>query len=117
MLRHIIFFWMLLCHTISLFAASHHPQEFLKGIEHSPNAAEKIYQHFCENCHAEHPLIPLGAPRLGDKKAWKSRVSVGKKTLVEHTLNGYGLMPARGGCFECSDAQLEAVVDWILSKK
>ncbi len=99
------------------FSASHHPQEFLKSIEHDANESEKIYQHFCQNCHSEHPLIPIGAPRIGDTKAWQKRVSTGKKLILQHTLEGYHLMPARGGCFECSDAQLEAVVDWMTTKK
>ncbi len=99
------------------FPASHRPQEFLKSIEHNPKGSEKIYQHFCQNCHSEHPLIPIGAPRLGDTKAWQTRIAKGKKLILQHTLEGYHLMPARGGCFECSDAQLEAVVDWMMSKK
>jgi cytochrome c5 len=99
------------------FSASHHPQEFLSSIEHEPHVSEKIYQHFCQNCHAEHPLIPVGAPRISDSKAWQERERKGRKQILQHTLEGYRLMPARGGCFECSDAQLEAVVDWMMSKK
>ena len=59
----------------------------------------------------------MGAPRVGDAKAWQVRLAKGRKLISQHTLEGYRLMPARGGCFECSDAQLEAVVDWMMSKK
>lgn len=97
-------------------AASHHPQEFLAALKHDPRAAEKIYQQFCANCHALHPLIPLGAPRIGDKKAWQQRLTKGQALLLQHTLNGLGLMPARGGCFECSDEQIQMVINYMIKQ-
>lgn len=117
MLMKLCVVWLWGLFSSSIWAATHHPQVFLKEIEHSAKPEEEIYKHFCSNCHASHPMIPLGAPCLGDAKAWQLRMAKGKKQLLEHTLNGYRLMPARGGCFECSDAQLEAVVDWMISKR
>ena len=96
--------------------ASHHPQQFLDALQHDPRAAEKIYQQYCANCHAKHPLIPLGAPRIGDKTAWQQRLRHGNAILLKHSLNGIGLMPARGGCFECSDEQIEMVIQYMLAK-
>jgi cytochrome c5 len=101
-------FFYLLCLVSNLsWGASHHPQAFLKTLKDDKDAAQKIYQVYCSNCHNQHPLIPIGAPRIGDKAAWKQRLSQGEKKVLEHSLNGIGLMPARGGCFECSDEQLK----------
>ncbi len=95
---------------------SHHPQQFLKELKHDPHAIEKIYQQFCANCHAEHALIPVGAPRVGVSTDWQSRQKKGEALLLEHTLNGYHLMPARGGCFECSDEQIKLIIDYMLKQ-
>ena len=87
-------------------AASHHPQEFLQSIAGSPTEGEQIVEHFCSLCHAQDPKIPLGAPRMGNPDEWKPRLKQGLKTLLKHSEEGYGAMPARGGCLECSDEQL-----------
>jgi cytochrome c5 len=90
----------------STFSASHHPQEFLNQIAGKSDEGEQIVQHFCSNCHAVKPLIPLGAPRIGSVSDWGNRIKQGHSILLQHTMDGYGAMPARGGCFECSDEQL-----------
>ncbi|KTC93091.1 MULTISPECIES: c-type cytochrome [Legionella] len=87
-------------------AANHHPQEFLQSIKGTKDEGAQIVKHFCSSCHAEKPLIPLGAPRVGNENDWTPRVKNGIKSLFKHTEEGFNAMPARGGCFECSDEQL-----------
>lgn len=87
-------------------AASHHPQDFLKHIAGSRDEGQQIVQHYCVNCHAAKPLIQLGAPRIGYLADWEPRLKPGMDTLFKHTDEGLNTMPARGGCFECSDQQL-----------
>lgn len=96
--------------STSLHAAQHHPQAFLDSIKGTPTEGEEIVKHFCSNCHAEHPLIPLGAPRIGYSKDWAERLKQDPKHLWQHTTEGFHAMPARGGCFECSDAQLKKAI-------
>jgi cytochrome c5 len=98
------------------FAASHHPQEFLKRIEGKSDEGQQIVQHFCANCHAENPMIPLGAPRIGSKEDWQPRVKPGLDVLFQHTSEGLNAMPARGGCFECSDHQLLLAIAEMLDQ-
>ncbi|WP_133129691.1 c-type cytochrome [Legionella yabuuchiae] len=95
-------------------AVSHHPQDFLKQIEGTQDEGQQIVQHFCANCHAEKPLLPLGAPRIGYEKDWEPRVKAGIDALFKHTEEGFNAMPARGGCFECSDEQLILAVIELL---
>ena len=54
----------------------------------------------------------------GDKIDWETRAQQGMKNLMEHVKNGYnrGLMPARGGCVNCSDSELRAAVIYMLKK-
>lgn len=108
-----VFFLMIL--TSVVVAASHHPQEFLAEIAGHDDEGVQIVSHFCATCHAPQPLILLGAPRIGYEKDWQPRLKQGLETLLQHTEEGLGAMPARGGCFECSDEQLvlaiKAMVD------
>jgi cytochrome c5 len=103
---------LLLCAMLAanLFAASHHPQEFLDSIRGSPQEGEKIVKQFCSSCHAVKPLIELGAPKIKQVKDWKPRIKQGLDKLLLHTEEGYGAMPARGGCFECSSLQLQKAI-------
>lgn len=73
-------------------------------------------QHFCASCHAASPLIPLGAPRIGEKEDWAPRIKRGINSLFSHTEEGFNAMPARGGCFECSDEQLMLAILSMLPK-
>lgn len=90
----------------SVFAQSHHPQDFLHSISGTKDEGLKIYQHYCANCHAQKPLIPLGAPRFGVSDDWRSRLEQDVAQLYQHTDEGFNAMPPRGGCFECTDEQL-----------
>lgn len=100
--------------VISAHSNSHHPQDFLKTIQGTKNEALQIYNHFCANCHAKKPLIPLGAPRIGEEADWQPRLKQGLKVLLAHVNEGWNAMPPRGGCFECSDEQLMLSVLFLL---
>ncbi|RUR11960.1 cytochrome c5 family protein [Legionella sp. km772] len=103
--------------TFSLYASTHRPQDFLNQIKGSTNEGAQIYQHFCVNCHASKPIIPLGAPRFGEQKDWNDRLKQDIKIIFKHTEEGMNAMPPRGGCFECSDEQLAlALVEMLPSK-
>lgn len=98
-------------------AESHHPQEFLQSIRGSKDEGKQIYTHFCANCHAEKPLIPVGAPRIGETEDWKIRLKQGMGVLFTHTDEGLNAMPPRGGCFECTDKQLLLAITFMLPKQ
>lgn len=98
-------------------ANTHRPEDFLNSIKGTPNEGEQIYHHFCVNCHAKKPTIPLGAPRTGVKEDWHTRLKQGWPVLFKHTDEGLNAMPPRGGCFECSNEQLAlAIIEMIPNK-
>lgn len=107
--------WML-CWSLSTnaLAASHRPQEMLERVRGTPKEGAYIVEHFCSTCHALHPQIPLGAPRMGVASDWQARTSQGMAALLRHTEEGLGAMPARGGCFECTDEQLALAIAALL---
>ncbi len=94
--------------------AYHSPLSFVKQIEHDPDAGRKIFNEFCSSCHAEKPLIDVHAPRLKDVAAWRAvRQKNQPASRLSITREGSGAMPARGGCFECSDKQLQQAIDYM----
>ncbi|MBA2650138.1 MAG: cytochrome c5 family protein [Legionella sp.] len=103
--------------TLSVNATSHHPEVFLKSIQDSPQVGKEIYTHFCSNCHARKALIRIGAPRYRIHTDWDQRLKQGIESLFHHTDEGLNAMPARGGCFECTDEQLMLAMIYMLPKK
>jgi cytochrome c5 len=94
----------------------HSPLSFVQQLTNDPQAGRKIFMEFCTNCHGKQPVIDLNAPRIDNKKAWHVLEKLGIETLLNITANGIGAMPARGGCFECSDEQLRQTLQYILKE-
>lgn len=76
-----------------------------------PLNGEDVYNQFCFACHA---TGASDAPILADVDAWAPRIAKGMDVLWESTLNGIGMMPAKGTCMNCSDEELQAAVDFII---
>ena len=76
-------------------------------------AGSATYEAVCKVCHAQGIN---GAPILGNKKMWAKRAPQGLDTLVNHAMNGYGLMPAKGGRSELDQAQISNAVRYMLSQ-
>ena len=58
----------------------------------------------------------LKAPIFADVDAWAPRLAKGIDTLYSSTVNGIGMMPAKGTCMNCSDEELEAAVDYMVAE-
>ena len=80
-----------------------------------PRNGAQVYAYRCASCHER---TTQGAPMPNDKVEWQMRARQGMDVLMAHTINGYNqeLMPPRGGCENCSDAELRAGVLYILEK-
>ena len=78
-------------------------------------SGEQIYSKSCKSCHASGAA---GAPKLGDAAAWKPRLDKGKDALYLSALKGIPgtAMMAKGTCGACSEDELNAAVDYMLSK-
>ena len=69
------------------------------------------YQSACFACHG---TGAAGAPKYGDKGAWKKRIAQGLDTLFGHALKGFKGMPAKGGNASLSDAAVKAAVKYMV---
>lgn len=76
----------------------------------------EVYATACAMCHA---AGVAGAPKVGEASLWNDRIAQGESVLFEHAINGFqgsaGFMPAKGGCSSCSDEEVTAAVQHMLS--
>lgn len=79
----------------------------------APRAGDVVYNASCGACHG---TGAAGAPKLGDKGAWGPRVGQGNATLYKHAISGFKGMPPKGMCMTCSDDEIKAAVDYMVSK-
>jgi len=84
----------------------------------APTAAgpEKIQAIYTASCAACHATGAAGAPKLGDNAAWAPRIKAGNETLYNSALKGKNAMPPKGGNTSLSDADVKAVVDYMVSQ-
>lgn len=94
---------------------AHYPLTFVMQLKNDPQAGQKIFNEYCSVCHSPHPEIPLHAPHIGHPKDWIKFKNKSFEDLFKLAMQGYGAMPARGGCFECTDQQLKQAVKYILN--
>ena len=69
---------------------------------------------YTASCSACHATGAAGAPKLGDKGAWKNRIAQGNDTLFDHAINGFKGMPAKGGNASLSDDAVKAAVKYMV---
>ena len=74
---------------------------------------ESVYKGTCMACHA---TGAAGAPKVGDKAAWKSRIAQGIDTLLKHATDGFKAMPPRGGNASLSDEAVKAAVEYMVKQ-
>ena len=73
---------------------------------------KKIYTEKCQACHA---TGVAGAPKTHNKDDWAPRLANGIDALVASAKKGKNAMPPKGTCMECSDADLKAVIEYMVS--
>ena len=77
-----------------------------------PKSGEQIYNGTCMACHA---TGAAGAPKLGDAAAWAPRIAKGMDALLASSTSGLNAMPPKGLCMTCSDAELMAAIEYMVS--
>lgn len=105
-----------LCLTtpLAVLASSHGDAAKAKGGEVTPamlTQGKAIYEKSCGVCHG---TGVAGAPKLGDKAAWKGHIKAGLDHMVEMAIRGEGAMPPRGGNPKLSDAEVRAAVAYMM---
>lgn len=83
--------------------------------ENQTKIGRTVYGSSCAVCHG---TGVAGAPELGDKAAWESRIAQGFDVLKKHALEGFtgktGVMPAKGGNASLSEEEISAAVSYMV---
>lgn len=72
-------------------------------------SGEQVTQAVCIACHQGNFL---NAPGVGDAEGWAERIGQGWATLIEHTAQGYGNMPAQGA--SATEEEIRAAIEWMI---
>ena len=78
-----------------------------------PKDPSDIYSGNCAGCH---DTGAAGAPKVGDAASWAPHLAKGIDALYTNAINGIGAMPAKGLCMSCSDDEIKATIDLMISK-
>jgi len=75
-----------------------------------PRSGSDVFNTYCAACHG---TGAMGAPKSGDKGAWKDRLGKGFDKVLANAINGINLMPPKGTCGDCSDEELGAAIKYM----
>ncbi|MBK1851150.1 cytochrome c5 family protein [Marinobacter sp. 1-4A] len=78
-----------------------------------PRSGSEVYDAVCMACHT---TGAAGAPVIGNASDWAPRIDQGMETLINHAINGFNAMPAKGGCASCPDEEIQAAVEHIVAE-
>ncbi len=84
----------------------------IAGAANADDKGKDIFDSKCSLCHAQGVA---GAPKFGDKEAWAPRIATGEEALMKSVMNGKNAMPPKGACMDCSEADLKAAMEYMIS--
>jgi cytochrome c5 len=78
-----------------------------QGAERS---GQEVVNLVCAKCHA---TGERGAPKIGDRAAWRPRAAKGLAAVTQAALKGHGGMPARAGMADLSDTEIKRAIEYM----
>ena len=69
-----------------------------------------------KNCIACHGSGVKGAPKIGDRAAWRTRAAQGLSGLTQSALDGLRQMPAHGGNPQLTDLEIARAITYMVNK-
>lgn len=76
-------------------------------------SGEEINKAVCAACHL---TGAAGAPKIGDKAAWDSRIKTGLAKMLENAIKGIKAMPPRGGAADLTDTELARAIVFMANQ-
>lgn len=74
----------------------------------------ELYELYCASCHS---VKNAEAPEAFNAAAWKRRMAKGADAVLANSIEGVGNMPPQGTCFECTQADLRALIRYMSGAK
>lgn len=79
------------------------------GAEHPGKEA------YDKNCAVCHKTDAMGAPDVGNVKAWKKVLEKGMDKVLHNALNGTGAMPPKGGNPDLTEDEIKSIIDYMVT--
>ena len=76
-------------------------------------SGKEVVESVCSACHG---TGVLNAPKIGDKAAWQPRIAQGENVLLQHAIQGFKGMPAKGGATSLSEEDMAKAVNYMLEQ-
>ncbi len=95
----------LLCLALLVFSVA--------AVSASDDVGKTVYTKSCASCH---DTGVMGAPKIGDQKAWAPLTAEGVDVLSKNAIHGEGKMPAKGGNMQLTDEEVKAAVEYMVEK-
>jgi cytochrome c len=83
-----------------------------KAKKSNSHPGKEGYENNCAVCHASDTM---GAPMVGDAKAWEKVTKQGLQTVMKHAIDGIGGMPPKGGNVDLTEWQIQLILDYMIS--
>ena len=98
--------WAPMILTVVLLAPNAHAQP-------PQRSGKAVVETVCAKCHA---TGQNGAPKIGDKQAWRERAELGLGGLTEHAVKGVRQMPAHGGSPNLTDLEIGRAIAYMVNQ-
>ena len=76
-------------------------------------SGKEVVEAACVKCHA---TGEQGAPKIGDKQAWRERTEQGLGGLTQHAVAGVRKMPAHGGSPNLTDLEIGRAIAYMVNQ-
>ena len=86
---------------------------FTNNVSAADRTGQQVVASVCAACHT---TGLNGAPKIGDKNAWRKRADQGLSSLTQHALDGVRNMPAHGGQPNLSDLEIARAITTMVNE-
>ena len=91
---------------------AHYEASAQTGPRRDDRSGKEVVEAVCAECHA---TGVKGAPRIGERTEWTSRLSHGLGNAVNAAIRGHGGMPPRGGKAELTDNEVRSAIIYMFN--
>ena len=77
---------------------------------------QSVIDQYNKSCAMCHDTGVAGAPKTGDAAQWAPRLEKGMDALVASVDKGMNAMPPKGMCFDCSDDDFKALIEYMVTE-
>ncbi|MBE9561653.1 MAG: cytochrome c5 family protein [Proteobacteria bacterium] len=87
------------------------PSETVNMTGDAKMSGKEVYDTSCSSCHR---VGIAKAPIFGNKIDWESRITKPESALISSVINGFNIMPPRGGNNHLNDAEIKLAVQYMV---